>query len=200
MLKHTRQTVDPLKPQRGLSVPELIVVLLVVAIISVIALPQILSSTELFGFSGMQREMVSYLREAREQAIAQRKSITFRYDHDKKRVVLYGGRYGNLGDYSNFVAAFDGSDYDLDYGLPASVTATALADGTEMSPLSGDVIEITFRSDGSVLDAGDNPRDHALFFFHKKHQRSTAFAVSVLGAGGRIKLWRYSERVDAYIE
>jgi type II secretory pathway pseudopilin PulG len=189
--------------QKGISIPELVIVLLVIAIISVLALPQILSSRRLFRFAGMQQEIVTYLREAREQAMAQRSSITFRYDHARRTVILYGGRFGSLGDSANRTAAFDTFGVSTDeiiYGRPPGAALTPLGDGTNMTPLTDDEIEITFRSDGSVLDASNNPVDSAIFFYHNQHRRQTAFAVSILGSGGRIKLWRYSERDDAYVE
>jgi hypothetical protein len=51
-----------------------------------------------------------------------------------------------------------------------------------------------------VLDAAGNPINKALFFYHSKNPLKTAFAVSVLGAGGRVKVWRYSQGVNKYVE
>src|ERR1700755_2687163 len=87
-----------LKKQKGFSFPELLVVLLLVSILLVLALPQIISSRRLFRFSGMQRQIATSLREARQEAMSQRKPITFRYDNSGKRLVTYGGNFGALGD------------------------------------------------------------------------------------------------------
>ncbi len=189
--------------QKGFSVPELLIVLLILAIISVLALPQILSSRELFRFSGMQRQFVTQLREARQQAMSQRKSITFVYMNTQKRIVLYGGTYGPAGNANNYRYDFGNSGLlpdDIKYGRPAFASVAALGDGTDITSLASGQVEVTFRSDGSVVDASDNPEDNALFFFHEKHQGGTAFAVSILGVGGRTKLWRYRQGVDAYVE
>lgn len=194
---------DTFQKQKGFSLPELIIVLLVAAIILVLALPQIISSRRLFRFSGLQRQVATSLREARQEAMSQRKPVTFRYDNANKRIVTYGGDFGALGDAKNRVAALAGSGVesnDVVYGRPTGVPTSALSDTTNQTNLSSNAVEITFQSDGSVLDAGNNPQNNALFFYHDKYRLDTAFAVSVLGAGGRIKVWRYSRGVNQYVE
>lgn len=189
--------------QKGFSIPELVVVLLVAAIILVIALPQIVSSRRLFRFSGLQRQVATSLREARQEAMSQRKPVTFRYDNSNKQVVTYGGDFGALGDAKNVVVPLAGSGVepgDVKYGRPSGVPTAALSDTTNQTNLSSNAVEITFQPDGSVLDASSNPQNHALFFHHDKYRLDTAFAISVLGAGGRVKVWRYSRGVNAYVE
>jgi len=192
-----------LSKQQGFSLPELVVVLLVAAIILVVALPQILSSRRLFRFSGLQRQVATSLRESRQEAMSQRKPITFRYDNANKRTVTYGGNFGALGDAKNVVVTLTGSGVepdDVKYGRPTGVPTSALSDTTNLTNLSSNAVEITFQADGSVIDASNNPQNRALFFYHDKYRLDTAFAVSVLGAGGRIKVWRYSQGVNSYVE
>jgi len=189
--------------QKGFSLPELVVVLLVAAIILVLALPQVISSRRLFKFSGIQRQVATSLREARQEAMSQRKPVTFRFDNSNKEIVTYGGAFGALGDVKNVVVPLAGSGVeagDLKYGRPAGVSSAALSDTTNLTNPSSNAVEITFLPDGSVLDASGNPQNHALFFYHDKYRLDTAFAVSVLGAGGRIKVWRYSQGVNSYVE
>ena len=69
-----------------------------------------------------------------------------------------------------------------------------------MTALTANVVDITFQPDGSVIDAGGNPINKALFFYDSKSKKDGAFAVSILGAGGRTKVWRYSNGVNAYVE
>ncbi len=189
--------------QKGFSLPELLVVLLVAAIILVLALPQILSSRRLFRFSGLQRQVATSLREARQEAMSQRKPITLRYDNANKRIITYGGSFGANGDPKNIVVELSGAGVDaidVKYGRPPGATSSALSDTTNLSSLSSNAVDITFQADGSVIDAGNNPQNQALFFYHDKYRMETAFAVSILGAGGRIKVWRYSQGVNAYVE
>ena len=203
MNKLAKKRLKCFKGQEGLGMPEIIIVMLIIAIVVVLALPQVMASRELFRFAGMQREIVSLLREARQEAMSQRKPITFVYNDSQKRGVIYGGTYGVKGDTKNKVYEFGNSGVladDIRYGRPAFASVSALNDGTNLTALTGGEVEITFQSGGSVLDASDNPEDFAMFFFHRDHSGETAFAVSVLGAGGRIKLWRYSRGINAYVE
>ena len=189
--------------QKGFSLPELVIVLLVAAILLVLALPQIISSTRLFRFAGMQRQVAASLRDARQAAMAQRTPVTFRYQHDKKQIIIYGGSFGAVGSGKNIAyEMFDArlAKNDIKYGRPGGVTKTALGDGTDLTALRNNAVEITFQPDGSVVDASNNPQNNALFFYHNQHRKETAFAISVLGAGGRVKIWRYSAGVKSYVE
>jgi prepilin-type N-terminal cleavage/methylation domain-containing protein len=192
-----------LRSQKGFSLPEVVVVLLVIAILLVLAMPQIISSRRLFRFSGFQRQIATSLREARQEAMSQRKPVTFRYDNTSKYIISYGGDFGALGDAKNVVVPLTGSGVELDdlkYGRPTGVPTSALSDTTNITSLTSNAVEITFQPDGSVIDASNNPQNQALFFYHDKYRLDTAFAVSILGAGGRIKVWRYSRGVNSYVE
>lgn len=191
------------KRQAGFGLAELVVILLIVAILVALALPQMMSSRRLFRFAGFQREFSTLLREARQNAMSQRSPITFRYDDTNKLITVYGGSYGVLGDAKNQVNNLIDSGLTTDelvYGRPAGITLAALSDGTNLTSLTGGAVEVKFQADGSVVDASDNPQNTALFFYNAYSPLDTAFAVSILGAGGRVKIWRYSEGVNLYVE
>ncbi len=192
-----------IQKQKGFSLPELLIVLLIIAIISAIALPQIIASRRMFRFSGMQRQVAATLTEARQQAMSQRRSITFRYDNSGQRTIIYGGSFGSLNDARNRIEALDGSGVganEIIYGRPSGASTTALRDGSNLTNLSGSNLDITFQPDGSVIDAANNPTNTAMFFYHSVYQGKNAFAISILGAGGRVKIWRYSQSVNEYVE
>lgn len=189
--------------QKGFSLPELLIVLLVLSILVTLALPNIISARRLFRFSAMQRQIASSLRDAREEAIGQRTPVTFRYDHNTKEIRYYGGKFGASGDSKNFKLQMSGSGLDpaeIIYGRPTGVSTTALGDGTNLTSLSSNALEITFQADGSVIDASKNPKNYTMFFYMSKNPKETAFAISVLGAGGRAKAWRYNLQTDKYVE
>lgn len=191
------------KNQKGFSMPELVIVLLVLAILVTLALPQIISSRRLFRFSAMQRQIASSLTDARQEAMGQRTPVTFRYDNSTKEIRLYGGKYGISGDSKNLFLQMAGSGVapsDIIYGRPAGVSTAALGDGTNLTDLTSNAVEITFQADGSVINASNNPQNYTMFFYHGKHAEETAFAVSVLGAGGRAKVWRYNKQTNSYVE
>ena len=188
---------------KGFSLPEIVVVLLVGGIILVIALPQLISSRRLMKFSSVQRQIASSLTEARQEAMSQRRAITFRYKNDTKEIIVYGGSFGAMGSAENKItdlAGFGVPVAEIIYGRPGGVSTAALSDTTNLTALSGNGVEVTFQPDGSVFDASGNPQNKALFFYNNKYRTETAFAVSVLGAGGRVKVWRYKQGVNAYVE
>ena len=189
--------------EKGFSLPEVIVVLLIGAILLVLALPQLISSRRLMKFSAMQRQVAASLIEARQEAMSQRRAVTFCYEDRNKQLIIYGGSFGAFGDPKNKVhdlTGFGVEAIDLKYGRPSGVSTASLSDSANMTSLSRSMVEITFQPDGSVLDASNNPQNNALFFYHAKYNKDAAFAVSILGAGGRIKVWRFSKGVNAYVE
>lgn len=191
------------KNRKGFSLPELIIVLLILSILVVLALPQVISSRRLFRFSGLQRQIVSTLVDVRQEALTQRTPLTFRYDNTNKNILIYGGSYGALGDSKNRKVELTDSGLnktDVIYNRPNGVPNSALSDTSNLTPLTAGKVDITFQPDGSVVDAANNPVNNALFFYHKKYAADSAFAVSILGAGGRVKMWRYSKGIKAYVE
>lgn len=191
------------KAQKGFSVLELLIVLIILSILAVLALPQVIASRRVFRFSGMQRQFVSSLTEARQAAMTQRTPITFRYDNVDKKTIIYGGSFGALGDAKNRVVYMANSglvNNDIVYGRPIGASTASLGDNSNMTALTSNAVDIIFQPDGSVIDAANNPINNGLFFYHKKYANDTAFAVSILGAGGRIKIWRYSQGSKVYVE
>ena len=101
---------------------------------------------------------------------------------------------------------------EIDFGIPAGLSTTNLGDGVVVtgtdghSSLDGNgTFNVTFQADGSVVDkvasgipaAGLEvsqciPWDQVLLIYNNKAPKSTAAAISVLGASGRIKIWRYN--------
>ncbi len=183
--------------------PELLIVLIIIAIIAVIALPQIIASRRAFRFTGMQRQVAAALNEARQEAITEREPITARYQDSDKTIVIYGGKFGAAGAGANRVEQLSGSGVsqgEIIYGRPSGIPTSALADGNNVTAMSLGKVEITFQADGSVVDTSNNPDNRAMFFYDNYSPTKTPFAVSVLGAAGRIKLWRYSAGVNNYVE
>ena len=187
----------------GFSLPELLIVLIIAAIIAVYAIPQIISSKRLISFSAMKQQVSTVIRETRQDAISQRKPISLRYDDSTKEIVISGGKYGIPGATTNRIIALSSGgmfDGDIIYGRPSGVAAAPLGDSTTETNLTAGVIDITFQGDGSVRDASDNPADNALYFYHNVLGKNSAFAVSILGSSGRVKIWTYSPSSGTYVE
>ena len=189
--------------EKGFSLPELLIVLIILAIISVLALPQIIASRRAFSFTGMQRQIVSKLTEARQEAMSQRKPITVVYQDTEKKLIVSGGSFGVAGDAKNLTYELAGSGLEagnITYGRPAGAMPAALADSSNLTAISSGKVSITFETDGSVIDSANNPKNSAMFFYNNLNPDGMAFAVSVLGAGGRVKVWRYNSAIQSYVE
>ena len=63
-----------------------------------------------------------------------------------------------------------------------------------------DKINITFQADGSVIDGAGLPVNRAMVIYNKSAAQGTSSAISVIGASGRVKVWRYSLGGNKYIE
>lgn len=192
-----------LRNEKGFSIPELMVVLLVAAIILVLALPQMISSRRLMKFASIQRQFASSLTEARQEAMSQRRTVVFRYDDSIKKITIHGGSFGGFGDPKNKTFDLTGSGIsanEIIYGRPGGAPTSALGDTTNLTALVANVVSVTFQPDGSVINASNNPENKAFFFYNSNYANDTAFAVSVLGAGGRVKVWRYNHTSNQYVE
>lgn len=102
-----------------------------------------------------------------------------------------------------------------DDGLPVGHLAipTSLGDGIPMTtlPSTSKKIVITFQADGSVVNPSGMPStgltlsasprmDSAIFLFDTKAPEATTVAISVLGASGRVKAWRYISNGNTFAE
>lgn len=116
---------------------------------------------------------------------------------------------------------------EISYGIPTTSTGLPagastiptgpLGDGISMTALDTNKrVNITFQADGSVINPAGIPvgptppagiavsqgipMDQALFIFNSNAAQSTAAAISVMGASGRIKVWRYKVNANKYEE
>lgn len=153
-----------------------------------------------------------------------RVAYTFQYDDANKRIriigpipsgtlalvdPLYPSNAGSSVILANSLTQGGLTSAEISYGIPTAsdlpagapiIPTGALDDGVSKTALTSNIINITFQPDGSVVDANGTPLDRALFFFNNKIASNTASAISVIGASGRVKVWRYSVNGNTYRE
>ena len=214
------------RSQSGRTIVETLTVVAIAALLTSIAVPQMLSARRLMRSNALPREIAAQLRFARQQAMSQRQAFTFQYDNSTKTIKIYDHNNidnANSGCNMTGVQVLSASGYpntscstlvlsvplatgslapaDLTYGIPSGVNSnTTLDDGNAMTALTGSVVNITFQSNGTVVDAAGNYAKPTLFFYNNQIPTQTATAISVLGAAGRIKVWRYSSSASKYAE
>jgi prepilin-type N-terminal cleavage/methylation domain-containing protein len=211
--------------ESGFSLIEMLIVLAMIGVLTAAAVPQIISQRRLVRTSTVVREVSTQLRLTRQLAMSQRRAYTFQYDDTTKELKIIGpispgtvaladpGYPNNTG--SSTIASVPLTQGGLSaseivYGIPTAsdlpsgapaIPTTALADGVSKTNLNGsNNLNITFQPDGSVIDTGGGLANRALFIFNGRAAQATASAVSVLGASGRVKIWRYTTNGNRYAE
>ena len=224
--------IDKRRSESGRSMIEIAIVVALIAIVSAIAVPPLISARRMHRAAGMGREVLTQIRYARQLALSKRKAITLQYDDATKQITIIQHEkiydpdgVPNSGDETRVgtrvlsdtgypmttgaivlrtipLAASGSPVGDITFGKPANASANALGDGTNMpSPVPNPLfVRITFQPDGSVIDSTGSVSNNVIFLYNSKDPNNTAFAVSVLGAAGRAKLWRYSSSATTYSE
>lgn len=200
----------------GTSMVEVLAVVAIATILTAVAVPQVISTRRLIRSASLPREIATQLRFARQQAMSQRQAFTFQYDDALKRITIIdhqtaGASVLNLPGYPNTVGSVTVLSIpvagggglptsEVAFGVPTGITATTLGDNTTPTALVLNRINITFQPNGTVVDANGNATNRTLFFYNSVVPNQTACAISVLGAAGRIKIWRYSASANQYAE
>jgi prepilin-type N-terminal cleavage/methylation domain-containing protein len=228
---------------RGFTLVELLIVMVIAAVLSAIAIPSMIYQRRLMRFSGVTREFSTQLRLARQLAMSERQAVTFQYDDNTKDIriidhnndptsatsgtaVLADSSYPNTASPAvivNTVSLLQGGllSSEIKYGVPTTsdglptghpTIPTTLDDGTSITTLpTSKKINITFQADGSVVSGAGVPvsgvtlsagtrMDSAIFIFDTQAIGVTPTAISVLGASGRVKVWRYTQNGTKFIE
>lgn len=200
----------------GHSLIELLIVVALLGVVTSLALPQLLVQRRLSRSVSVTREIMTGLRHTRQLAMNQRQAFTFQYNNTTKQISIidhnsnpgaallidpsYPNTAGSLIVNQTPLAADPLLSSEITYGIPSGLPVGALADGISMTALVNAQINITFQPDGSVIDGAGNPVGRAMFIYNNRAARATATAISVIGASGRVKIWRYDASANVYAE
>lgn len=210
----------------GRTVIETLMVVAIASLLAAVAVPQIISARRLIRSAALTREVAAQLRLARQKAMSQRQAFTFQYDNSTKQIKIFDHNNNNNATATcnmSGTAVLTATNYpntactvtvltvplggsgglpssEITFGVPSTITNTTLGDNTTPTALSGTVVNITFQTDGSVVDPAGLPSSKTLFFYNSQAADQTAAAISVLGSAGRIKIWRYDTSASKFAE
>jgi type II secretory pathway pseudopilin PulG len=210
------------RSERGASLVEILIVVAIAAVMSAMAIPQLIGARRLTRSNAIPNEIMTRLREARQYAMSQRQAFTFVYNDTAKTISIVDQNTTLSATSGLFTVA--GFPYtassktlmtipldvggvpksEISYGIPSTITPTAVVEPGTLTPTvavsSDNLVTVTFQPDGRVLDASSNPVSTSLYFYNPQAAVGTASAVSVLGAGGRVKLFKYSNATNKYVQ
>ena len=205
MKKISQIVSDKHATSRGVTAFEMIIVLVIIGLLAAFAIPQLISARRLMKFSGIQQQLVASLRDARQLAMSERRKVTLRYDDNSKLLRTYElpivpappvsvDVLGPQGDPRNRIVSLTDNGLlasDIVYGAPGAAPTTLADTSSITNPISG-FVDVTFNPRGDVIDVATGQLDNnkALFFY--ENNSKTAFAVSILAPGGRIRIWKYN--------
>jgi len=183
--------------ERGFSLIELGVVVLIIFVLAAIAIPQMMPFLYTARADSYARMVVSQLRQAREYAIANRRYVQISFPPGaggvsqvqtviKNSLTAGGGPDGNAVTvplvlpytFTAFGALGDTPD---GFGAGSAIVFENINGG----PAGG----MYFQSDGELVDALTFQPINGTVFIGDTAQKTTARAVTVLGTTGRIRAW-----------
>jgi prepilin-type N-terminal cleavage/methylation domain-containing protein len=194
-----------MKRERGFSLIELLVVMIIMAILAGITIFAFAFHKRAYRPEDAANQIVSFMREAYQLAITQRQTFRVKIDQKNRTISLIDENRLPLGDevVIRQVNLIDQSEVRMDqpgFGTPGVVGPPPAPYNYPPAIYNNGIWEIRFRSDGSAVDASGSPLSATLFFWPPSRRnpggpspdsKQEIRAVTVFGPSGSIKFWRH---------
>jgi prepilin-type N-terminal cleavage/methylation domain-containing protein len=170
----------------GMSLIEVLVALCITAILASMAVVQIGAARPALQADGAMRAMMSQLNAARETAVAQRRNIQLVFTTPNQLQLVRQ----NLPTGTTVLRTV-ALEAGVRYHLFAPVVDTPDNFGVSGALSFNSALTITFNSDGMLIDSGGSPINGTIFLAQPS-ARQSARAVTILGATGRVRGYRWT--------
>lgn len=187
---------QPHSPQSGFTMVEMVIVVIIIVVIAAIALVQLQPTVQQFRANAAMDQVKGALRQARELAISQRRTIVVQFVPATNRIQLFQVlEPGNVRAAApfltlpiqstvQFMTVAGEVDTPDAYGIPAP-PAGIMFGGVVNGPPAG----MQFQSDGTFDNAAGTPINGTVFLA-VPNIKTTERAVTILGATGRIHAFK----------
>jgi Tfp pilus assembly protein FimT len=172
----------------GFSLIEMCIVLMAACVIGGFAVISATGMKPGIDANRARYAVVQQLRNGREQAMAQRRDVQVIFQNgDEIQLVRHNLPTGSPDTILSAITLGHKCEFRLFTGIPD--TPDAFGNATEVS--FGSATTMTFSSDGTLVDQSGNPVNGTVFFGLENHPES-ARAVTILGATGRVRSYRWN--------
>lgn len=183
-----RRTADArvLLTDDGYSLPELMLTVGIIAVISAVALFQFGSAQQSVTGDGIMRVLLAQLNTAREQSIAQRRNMQLQFQGlNGLQIVRQDVPSGTT--VIGLTLFESGAQYYLAPGLPDTPDAFGRSQAVDF----GAATAVLFSTDGTLIDQAGRPVNGTIFV-GLPGRPFTYRAITVLGATGRVRAYRWN--------
>jgi prepilin-type N-terminal cleavage/methylation domain-containing protein len=181
-----QEPVGCLLPDAGFSMVEVLIALMISCVVAGFALLNVDQILPSVNANESMYQVVAQLRNGRESAMAQRRNIRVVFQNDNEIQLIRNDLPNGTTTLSTI--ALDGHcKFQLFDDLPDSPDAF----GNFAAVDFGDADTITFLTDGTLVDQNNNPVSGTVYFGIEDHPE-TARAVTLLGATGRVRSYRWN--------
>jgi prepilin-type N-terminal cleavage/methylation domain-containing protein len=175
-----------LASERGFSLPELMLTIGIIAVISAIAVVQFGTAQQSIKGDGTMRVVLTQINTARELAISQRRNMEIRAAGlNGLQIVRQDVPSGTT------IIGTVLFESNAQYVLPGGVPDTPDGFGRTKAFDFGSATSVLFSSDGTCIDQTGNPVNGTIFV-GIPGQPLSARAITVLGGTGRVRAYRWN--------
>lgn len=183
-----RRTADAriLNSDNGYSLPELMLTIGIIAVISTVAVFQFSSAQQSIQGDGVMRVLLAQLNTARELSIAQRRNMQLQFQGlNGLQIIRQDVPSGTT--VVGLTLFESGAQYYLAPGLPDTPDAFGRSQAIDF----GLATSVLFSTDGTLIDQAGRPVNGTIFV-GLPGRPLTYRAITVLGATGRVRAYRWN--------